>query len=241
MINVVVPLAGASQYFDEREYKFPKPLMEVNGKTMIENFINNIDRIKGLKQYIFLVNDEDCRKYHLDNVLSLLTNGQEIIVRISAPTQGAACTALMAIGYINNGNPLIIANPDQVIDADLSKAVEELLEVDAGVITFESVHPKWSYVLLGDDDCVIETSEKKPISNNAIAGFYCYSQGKDFVDAAMNMIRKDTRVEGSFYVSLTFNELVLKGKVLKRLEIGAKDYHSFYSPQKIKEYERQGR
>lgn len=240
MINILVPLVGESQYFDESEYKFPKPLIEVNGKTMIEKFINNYESIPGPKQYIFLVNDEDCRKYHLDDVLSLLTDGEGKIIRVSAPTQGAVCTALIAIAHINNGDALIIANPDQVIDANLNKVVEYLSSTDAGVITFESVHPKCSYVLLGDDDCIIEASEKKPISKNAIAGFYFYSRGVDFVEAAMNLIRKDTRIDGFFYLSLTLNELVLRGKVLKQFGIATQKYHSFYSPQKIKEYERQG-
>ena len=39
---------------------------------------------------------------------------------------------------------------------------------DAGVITFESVHPRWSYVRLDSENRVTETAEKRPISNSRI-------------------------------------------------------------------------
>ena len=57
MINI---LAGKNQFFSE----YPKPLIEFNGKTIIDNF----STIQKEKQ--FIVNSEDCKKYHLD----ILTN-----------------------------------------------------------------------------------------------------------------------------------------------------------------------
>ena len=39
MINIVIPLAGTSQFFDDVQYKYPKPLVEINGTTMIELFL----------------------------------------------------------------------------------------------------------------------------------------------------------------------------------------------------------
>jgi len=238
MINIVVPLAGGSQYFNDAQYKFPRSLIEINGKTMIENFIDNFSQINSDKQFIFIVNSEDCRQYHLDSVLSLLTDNKCIVIKMNEDTKGAACTALMSIKYIDNNTPLIVANPDQVIDVDLNLVVNELSDSDAGVITFESIHPKWSYVLLDDDQFIIEVAEKKPLSKSAIAGFYFYKKGADFVSSAMSMIRKDSRINGSFYISLTFNELILKNKILKTFPIDSHKYHSFYSPKKIEEYER---
>ena len=74
MINILIPLAGSNQFFNESEYPYPKPLIEINGKTMIEQVINNFNNIKKEKQFIFIVNSDDCKKYHLDNVLNLLTS-----------------------------------------------------------------------------------------------------------------------------------------------------------------------
>ena len=113
MINILIPLAGKNQFFSESEYPFPKPLVEFNGKTMIEHIIDNFRSIQKEKQFIFIVNSEDCKKYHLDNVL---TNHTCKIIKLDNETKGAACSAMMAVEYIGNDIPLVISNADQLFD-----------------------------------------------------------------------------------------------------------------------------
>jgi len=238
VINIVVPMAGNSEFFDNSNYSFSKPLVEINGKTMIEHFIENMSQINTVVKFIFIISNEDSSRYHIDDALSLLTNQKCEIIKIDGKTKGAACSALMAIKYINNNSPLVIVNYDQVIFADLNKVIKVLSKCDAGVITFESIHPKWSYVKLNDGKHVSEVAEKKPLSKNAIAGFYFYTKGFDFIESAKSMIKKDVRVNESFFVSLTFNELILMNKKIATFPIDSNNYHSFYSPRKIEEYER---
>lgn len=237
-INVLFPMAGKSKYFDTPEYPFPKPLIEVNGKPMIELVVNNYIKLGIKTNFIFVVNYDDVIKYHLDNILSLITNNQLRIVVLQKDTKGAACSSLMAIEYINNNIPLIISNYDQYFDCDLNSIYLKMKEhnYDAGVIVFESVHPRWSYVKVQGSK-VIEAAEKNPISKNAIAGFYYFSQGKMFVDSAMHTIIKDAKVEGSFFIAPVLNELILENKTVGFEKIENDKYHSFYTPQKIKEYE----
>jgi NDP-sugar pyrophosphorylase family protein len=238
-LNIVIPLAGKSIFFNDSEYIYPKPLIEINNKTMIQLVIENLSLIKSDKRFIFILNRQDCTKYHLDDVLSLLTDKKCDIIVLEKETKGAACSVLMAIDKINNGEPLIIANADQLFDIDLNKVLDtfDKNSVDAGVICFEAVHPRWSFVRLNEKNKIIETAEKRPISKNAIAGFYYFKQGKDFVAAAMGSIRKDANVDGLYYISPTFNELVLSSKNLEIFSIPKEKYHTFYTPQKIKEYE----
>jgi NDP-sugar pyrophosphorylase family protein len=238
MINILIPLAGKNQFFPETEYPFPKPLIELNGKTMIELVINNFDSIKEEKQFIFIVNSDDCKKYHLDNVLNLLTNDNCKIIQINNETKGAACSAMMAIEYINNEDPLIIANADQLFDDDLGKIVSSFKDVDGGVVSFESIHPRWSYARVDKHNYIVETAEKRPLSKHAIAGFFYFKEGKDFIESSMNMIKKDASVNDLYYISPTFNEMVLQNKKLVIKEIDNTKYHTFYTPQKIQEYER---
>jgi dTDP-glucose pyrophosphorylase len=188
-------------------------------------------------QFIFVLGSADCRKFHLDNTLNIITEQQCKLVKLDNDTQGAACSALMAINHIANEQPLIIANSDQLFDTPIADLLQSLREVDAGVVTFESVHPRWSYVRLDEQGFVAETAEKRPISRHAIAGLYYFRHGKDFVDAAMGMIRKDSSVNGSFYIAPSLNEMILKGKKIRTVGVDAQCYHTFYTPQKIKEYE----
>lgn len=237
MINILIPLAGSNQFFSDVEYPFPKPLIEINGLSMIEHVINNFSSITCKKRFIFIVNGSDCKKYHLHNTLNLLCENACKIIKVNNETKGAACSALMAIEYINNDYPLIISNADQIIDADFNQVLDNFESYDAGVITFESVHPRWSYIRKNTQGDIVETSEKNPISKDAIAGFYYFAQGKEFCDAAMSSIAKDASVNGLYFVAPVFNELVLQNKKLTSYALSNNFYHTFYTPNKIKEYE----
>jgi hypothetical protein len=103
-------------------------------------------------------------------------------------------------------------------------------------VTFESIHPRWSYARTDADLHIIETAEKRPISKHAIAGLYYFRQGRDFVDSAMNMIKKDAHVNGTYFIAPTLNEMVLHNKKLTIYPIENSRYHTFYTPNKINEY-----
>lgn len=232
-------MAGKSIFFESSEYIYPKPLIEVRGKTMIELVIKNLNEFNIEKQFIFILKNEDCTKYHIDDTIKLLTDDKAIIIYVEGDTRGAVCTALLSIEHINNNDQLIIVNSDQIIENSLNTAHAEFLKnnYDAAVITFESVHPKWSYIKLDADNKVNETAEKKPISKNAIAGLYYFKKGKYFVDAAFRSIEKDVNLNGLYFIAPVLNELILKNYHVGSFAISSSNYHSFYSPQKIQEYE----
>jgi len=238
MVNILIPLAGKNQFFPETDYPYPKPLIEINGKTMIEHVIDGYNNTEEEKQFIFIVNSDDCKKYHLDNVLNLLTDNLCKIIKIDNETKGAACSALMAIEYINNETKLIISNADQLFDDNLDELLANLDNSDACVISFDSVHPRWSYARVNEKGMIIETAEKRPISKHAIAGFYFFKKGEYFVESAMKMIKKDANINGLFFIAPTLNEMVLENKKLSIIKIENSKYHTFYTPQKIEEYER---
>ena len=237
MINVLFPLAGKSNFFPENKYPFPKPLIEINDKMMIEIVIENYKNINEVN-FIFVISENDCKKFHLDNTLNLLTDGNCQIVKLQNETKGAACSALMAIEYIDNDIPLIIANADQVFEEDLEKVIRSFEEYDGGVITFESAHPRWSYVKVDRNSFVVEASEKKPISKKAVAGFYYFRKGGDFIESAMSMIEKDANVNGFYYIAPSLNEMILRHKKLTTFFIEKDKYFTFYMPQKMEEYKR---
>jgi len=240
MINVLLPMAGQSSLFDAQLYPYPLPLTEVCGRPLIEHVVNNLREIGPDVRFIFVVRDEDCRRFHLDHTLMLLAPGCAQIVRLSGETQGALCSALMAIDHITADEPLVVANVDQLIEGGLDGLVDRMRQsaCDAGCLTFDAVHPRWSYVRIQDHQ-VVEAAEKKPISRQAIAGFYYFATGALFVEAAKRALFKGASVGDVFYVSQVFNELILEGKSVQAWPLGDHLYHSFYTPQRIEEYERQ--
>jgi NDP-sugar pyrophosphorylase family protein len=239
MINILIPLGNASKFFEDTSYQYPKPLIEIDSIPMIQHVIENLSTIKRNKKFIFILRESDCISYHLDNTIKLLLGDNVSIIKISNETKGAVCSALLAIDLINKKNEsLIIANGDQIFDLNLNKYIDRFYNenIDAGCLCIDSVHPRWSFVRL-DGEKIIEAEEKNPISRNAISGFYFFRRGSEFVESAFNMIRKDNHFNEQFFVAPVLNELILKDLSLSAFTIRPESYHTFYSPQKIVEYE----
>lgn len=238
MINVLIPMAGKSQYFPESEFPFPKALIEIGSKTMIERVVNNLETAGNVVQFIFVIDSNDCRKFHIDNTINIITDEKAHIIRLERETRGSACSALLAIDHITPNTPLLIANSDQLFEEPIANLIGGFTAADAGIVCFDSVHPRWSYARLSNQGKVIETAEKRPISRHAIAGLYYFKRGQDFVDSAMTMIRKDENFNGSYFIAPTLNQMILSGKDIRIKKVNNDSYHTLYTPQKIKEYER---
>lgn len=91
-MNVLIPMAGAGSRFQKAGYTFPKPLIEVNGKPMIQVVVENINVDA---KHIFVVQKSHYEKYNLKTVLNNITPDCEI-VQVDGVTEGAACTTLLA-------------------------------------------------------------------------------------------------------------------------------------------------
>ena len=209
-LNVLIPMAGLGSRFKEAGYAFPKPLVEVDGKPMIQAVVESL----GVKaNYTYIVQKEHYEKYNLSYLLNLITPGCKI-VKVDGVTEGAAVTCLLAKEYIDNDSPLIMANSDQIVQWNSRQFIYDLMtkNADGGIATFKSTHPKWSYAKIDKNGLVVEVAEKKPISNIATVGIYYWKHGSDFVKYAEQMIDKNIRTNGEFYVCPVFNEAILDNK-----------------------------
>ena len=216
-MNVLIPMAGRGRRFATQGYTFPKPLIDVKGKPMIQVVTENLN-IKA--NYTFIVQKEHYEKYSLQHLLNLIAPGCNI-VQVDGITEGAACTTLLAKEFIDNDEPLLMANSDQFVEWDSNETLYAFSNgnCDGGIITFPATHPKWSYAKLGEDGYVSEVAEKKPISEHATVGIYWWAKGSDYVKYAEQMIEKDIRVNNEYYVCPVFNEAIGDGKKVRIKEI----------------------
>ena len=216
-MNIIIPMAGHGSRFLQAGYTFPKPLIEVHGKPMIQVVIDNL---KVDAHFIFIVQKEHREKYNLDSMLSLLAPGCDI-VDVDKVTEGAACTVLLGKEFINNDNPLVIANSDQFVEWSSLDFFYKMNEqnLDGGIVSFKSTHPKWSYAKTDNNGLVLEVAEKKTISDIATVGIYYWKKGSDFVKYAEQMIDKNIRVNKEFYVCPVYNEAILDGLKFKTFDV----------------------
>lgn len=226
-LNIVIPMAGQGSRFADAGYKDPKPFIDVNGKPMIQRVIENLTP-KMKHRFIFI-----CRDEHVERLIPLI--GQEdIIIPISKKTDGAAATVMLAREYIDNRQPLLIANCDQLVDFDLNFFLGT--PSDANLATFKSRNPHHSYAMVDADGYVVKVAEKKVISDHAIAGLYYVKHGDEFVDCCWHMMHKEIRYKGEYYISPVFNELISGLANVSIHEVPKENCHMLGTPEELEAY-----
>lgn len=237
MINVVIPMAGSGSRFVSAGYTKPKPFIDVKGKPMIERVLENL-AIKGAN-YILIA-----RRNHVEAEIELveelkLRYGVTIIL-IDRLTEGTACTVLQARHLINNDTPLVIANSDQIVDFSIQAFYDDCMErrLDGSILTFVDKlrNPKWSFARLGSDGLVVEVKEKVPISDLATVGIYFFRQGKDFVDAAIDMILEQDRVNKEYYTCPVYNYMVRAKKRIGVYDIEESSMYGLGTPEDLRSF-----
>ena len=218
-MNVLIPMAGAGSRFQQAGYTFPKPLIDVRGKPMIQVVAENLN-VEAT--FVYVVQKEHREKYNLDTLLNLITPNCKI-VEVDGVTEGAACTTLLAKEHIDTDAPLLMANSDQFVEWDSNEFMYKMVEqnLDGGIVTFRATHPKWSFAKTDEYGFVTEVAEKNPISDIATVGIYYWKHGSDYVRFAEQMIQKNIRVNNEFYVCPVFNEAIGDGKKIKTFDVPA--------------------
>lgn len=223
MINIVIPMAGAGSRFAISGYTDPKPLIPIEGFPMIQVVIHNLKPLCN-HRFIFICQKSHLEKYDLEKKLNLWAPNC-IIIGIDEVTEGAACTVLLAKKFINNNNPLMIANSDQFINVDINQYLNTLSnnDLDGLIMTMKADDPKWSFIEYNETGYISKVVEKEVISDEATVGIYNFRFGKDFVNAAQEMVLKNLRVNNEFYVAPVYNQLIQSSKKIKFFNIGSEN------------------
>jgi NDP-sugar pyrophosphorylase family protein len=221
MLNIVIPMAGHGSRFKDAGYTTPKPFIPIHGKPMIELVIDNLTPQRQ-HRFIFICQQQHLDEYQLAERLQEYAPGC-MIIALTEITDGAARTVLTAEHRINNHEPLMIANCDQWIDIDINDylALHDQADLDGFIMTMKAHDPKWSFVRFNEHGVVTEVVEKKVVSDEATVGIYNFKYGADFVSAAKQMISKNLRVNGEFYVAPVYNEMLAEKANIAVYNIGA--------------------
>ncbi|MDY6509618.1 MAG: glycosyltransferase family 2 protein [Acinetobacter faecalis] len=227
MLNIVLPMAGRGSRFANEGYTLPKPLIDVHGNPMIKVVVDNLTP-KIPHRFIFVAQQGHIDKYNLIPQLKSYAKNVEVI-GINGITEGQVCTALLAKKFFNNDEPLMNANSDQYIDFDINEYLDAMYSnnLDGMIMTMKSQDPKWSYARTNNDGFVVETAEKKVISEDATVGIFNFKKGSDLVRSAEKMIADNIRVNNEFYTCPCYNYLIEEGRQIGIYPIGT-EYNGMY-------------
>ncbi|GJD64273.1 glycosyltransferase family 2 protein [Methylobacterium frigidaeris] len=227
-MNILI-LAAGDYAAEQTERRFPIWMSEVDGVLVLERQIRALRKV-GDARFIFAFRQADADAFFLADIVEQVAPGSKVIT-IRRETGGAACTALLAADAVDMDDELIVASATDQIDVDIADCIVRFRSrrADAGVLTFPSLHPRYSYVRIDAEGWVVESAEKRPISRAASAGLYWFARSQDFFDAASEMILKDAHVHGRFYICPALNELVLRHKRIDAIGIEQEQYHPLKS------------
>ncbi len=234
MINIVIPMAGEGSRFVKAGYQKPKPFIDVAGKPMIERVIENLECRDA--RYILIG-----RKAHLEREKELVKEIEKkyhaVFIGLDKLTEGTACTVLYARQFINNEEPLLIANSDQIVDINIQKFVDdcENRKLDGSILAFtdHELNPKWSFAKIDENSLVTEVQEKKAISQYATVGIYLFNKGKEFVNAAIDMIINNDRVNNEFYTCPVYNYSIKNKASIGIYNIEFEQMHGLGTPEDL--------
>lgn len=237
-LNIVIPMAGSGTRFKKEGFDLPKPLIQINGKSLIEYSISSLG-IKG--RLIFITRLYDNPQYNKILSQKLKELGEDTIeIQTKRLTRGASETCLLASKYIDNDDGLIITNCDQYLAWDSSLFLNYInkTECDGVVVTHKSNDPKNSFAKINEDGNVVQFAEKNPISSDALVGIHYWRNGKDFVESSKKLLSDfENNLRPECFVSETFNYLIERNKIIKTYEIHPNEYISLGTPNDVSIYQ----
>lgn len=230
-------MAGEGSRFAQAGYTKPKPFIDVAGKPMIVRVLENLNVPDA--RFILIA-----RSSHLEAEAELVKQIEQTynvtFLVVDKTTEGTACTVLFARELINTERPLLIANSDQIVDISIASFVDDCKsrELNGSVLCFEDPerNPKWSFAKLGEDSLVVEVQEKKAISDLATVGIYYFATGKLFVDASIDMIIRNERVNNEFYTCPVYNHAIKQRARIGVFSLERSAMHGIGTPEDLQKY-----
>lgn len=231
MINLIIPMAGRGSRFSKQGYKIPKPLVQLNGKPFFWWAIESVRRSTQLSQIVCVVLREHVEEYNIIEQVRTYFPEVEFVI-LDDVTDGALDTAMCGLQIINNDYPIIFNDCDQAFEIrEFDKYIAKLIpkgSVSAYLCNFHSCSDSYSYALY-DNEVLIQTAEKKVISNFAISGAYIFAN-KSIVIENYEVYKKDCKYSEVF-ISGIYNTLCEKGHIVKGILL---EHHlSFGTPEEL--------
>lgn len=242
-MKIIVPMAGKNDEFKQDDMPEVKHLIAIDGKTMIEHICSMFPKDS---EFIFLCRKEYTKDSGLEEHLKNIAKNPTIIT-LETDTRGPLETALLAEGFLDDDEEIIICHADAFSQWDFNLFMNKIRErqTDGALSTYIGFHPTYlnktlyASIFVNDNDFVTGVKEKDMISGGFIknytsAGSYYFSSWKLFKEYAKKCIEKKSSFNGIFYISLIYNEMIKDG--LKVIPFEVKNLIYWGEPKNLKEY-----
>ncbi|MBT6673537.1 MAG: NTP transferase domain-containing protein, partial [Lentimicrobiaceae bacterium] len=145
-MQIVIPMSGFGERFRQAGYTVPKPLIEVDGKPIIQYIV---EMFSDKDDFIFICNEDHLnnKTYGMESILRSICSSC-VIVGILPHKLGPVHAVMQSIDFINLNSSVIVNYCDFTCDwdySDFSNMVGET-ECDGAIPCYRGFHPHtlWS-------------------------------------------------------------------------------------------------
>lgn len=210
---IVIPMAGESLRFYHAGYTQPKYMLEAKGLSLFEHAVNSFENYFDTEPFLFIARDLEDTIQFIKNRTKKMGIKEGHIVALPHKTRGQAETVAHGLEDLQlRTGSITIFNIDtfrpHFVYSSLRSRGAGYLEV------FQGKGENWSFVKpFANSTCVMETAEKRQISDLCCTGLYYFSVVSDYL-FAYNRYKDRSPIEwekGELYIAPLYNELITAG------------------------------
>jgi NDP-sugar pyrophosphorylase family protein len=215
-MHIIIPMSGMGNRFIEAGYSEPKPLIQIDGKPIIEYVC---DLFPGETKFTFICNSKHLAETNIREVL-LRLKPDSIIREIPNHKKGPVYAVSLIYDLIEDDEEVIINYCDFGTYWDYKDFLKHTRDRDAdgAIPAYKGFHPHMlgstNYAFMRDEkQWMLEIKEKEPFTDNrtdeyASNGTYYFKKGSYIKKYFEDLLYNDININGEYYVSLIFNLLI---------------------------------
>ena len=228
-MQIVIPMSGFGERFRKVGYSVPKPLIMIDGKTIIQHVV---EMFPGEKDITFICNEDHLNenKYRMAEILKEIAP-QCKVIPIKPHKLGPVHAVLQAIDELNLEKPTIVNYADFTCDwdyIDFCNTIQET-ECEGAIPCYRGFHPHtlWSnyYAYVPEEKMrALDIQEKKPFTNSpreefASSGTYYFKSANLMRQYFERCITENLTVGGEYYVSMVYKPMIQDGLNIQVYEL----------------------
>ena len=219
-VQIIIPMSGLGQRFVDAGYKEPKPLIQVDGKPIIEHVVNLFPNESDIT---FICNDKHLQETNMRQILENISSTSKIFQVPTEGREGPVQAVSLIFDNIDENKEVIISYCDYGTDWDYTQFLKDTRErnADGAVACYRGFHPHMlgtdNYAFLKETETCSKwmdaIQEKQPFTDNrmneyASNGTYYFKSGAIMKKYFKILMDRKIKVKNEYYVSMVYNLLV---------------------------------
>jgi dTDP-glucose pyrophosphorylase len=213
MTTCIIPMAGAGRRFVQAGHHLPKYALRARGRPLLAWALDSLP-LQQFSRLVLIAQREAVADADPMALLDRATAARVTdLILLDGLTAGQADTVCAARAHIDE-RPLLVFNCDThfaspTLAARLAAAADDPAACGDGLLgSFAGQGTHWSFARVGADGVVLETAEKRRISDHCLTGLYHFTRGSDFLQACESPVTE----AGERYIAPLYNVLIAQGR-----------------------------